>query len=270
MWRLGFSSFGQIPAPNFFERFMEQWTVTTDTRLAAAFGTLGTPVRIEGVLDTRDNTDRIRFFLGLVNTDGDCRTKKLLAELKRGDLDAKTPAHPLLTMLRTHKNRLLLLDCANKGARIRLVPVPGTEVYQYVEGDTGLTGVAGHRDLIKTPDLKMAAALGIVGLPVLMIEGGEGSRIFWLPRYGPTRQGFGQVDGQRLMQLWRGDKASIPWADPFAQAARYLYNRERLLDAINRNPSKLLLRKPKSVKAAYLQPSASKEAFDVVRNFFNG
>jgi hypothetical protein len=249
---------------------MEKWTVTTDTRLAAAFGTLGTPVRISGVLDTGTNTDRIRFFLGLVNTDGDCRTKKLLAALKKGELEAATPAHPLLTMLRTHKNRLLLLDCANKGARIRLIRVPGTEVYQYVEGDTGLPGVAGHRDLIKTPDLKMAAALGIVGLPVLMIEGSEGSRMFWLPRYGPTRKGLGRVDGQHLMRLWRTDKKTVPWADPFAQAARYLYNRERLLDAINRNPSKLLLRKPKSVKAAYIQPHASKEAFDIVRNFFNG
>ncbi len=249
---------------------MEQWTVTTDTRMAAAFGTLGMPIRIKGTLDTKDNVERRRFFIGLINTDGNYRTKALQKGLREGTLEAREPAHPMLTCLRAHQNRSRLLDCANKGARILLAQVPGTEIFQYVEGDTGLPGVKGHADLIKTPDLKMAAALGIVGLPVVWIDGAEGARNFFLPRFGQVRQGFGKVDGLRLMKAWRADKASIPWADPFAVAARYLYNRERLLDAIHNHQSRLLLHKPRSVKAAYIQPNASAEAFDIVRNFFNG
>lgn len=250
---------------------MEQWTLTTDTRFAAAMGTLGVPIRVESVMDTRDNRSRVRFFLGLLSVDGLSKTKLLRRQLRSGVLEDTQPAHPLLNIFRGFENRNMLLDCGNQGARIRLVQVPGTECWQYVESDTGLPGLPKRdAEIIKTGDLKLASALGVVGLAVIHIEGPQGSRQYFLPRYGMQRGGgLGRVDGLKLMQAWRQDKASVPWADPFAQASRGLYTRERLLDIVNRHQPQILMRKPRSNKAAILDPNASDEAFDIVHDFFS-
>jgi hypothetical protein len=49
---------------------MEQWTFTTDTGMAAAFGTLGMPVKIyKGMLE-KEAVVRVRFGIGLRYVDG--------------------------------------------------------------------------------------------------------------------------------------------------------------------------------------------------------
>lgn len=250
---------------------IEQWTTTRDTRVAAALGTLGVPTRIKRTLIERKGEQTTRFYLALRGIDERVRcTQTLLAQWKRGALESNQPAHPFLTVLRAFANRNMLLDCANKGEFVRLVRVPGTEVWQYVRGNEGLPGIAGHKEVIKTGDLKLAAALGVVGLPVLRIEGVHGSRQYFLPRYGPARTGgLPPVDGHALRGAWTADKESVPWEDPFAQAARGLHNRERFLDAVNKEVELVLLQKPRSVKSAGVRADAAPAAWDKMKKFFD-
>jgi hypothetical protein len=248
---------------------MEQWTSTEDTRVAAAMGNLGVVIRLHRTLREKTGVTDTRFHLSLINTDGDVQTKRVLALWRKGRLEKDEPAHPFLTGMRAQVNRELLLDCANKGTRIRLVKVPGTEIWQYVRGgDLGLPGVAGITDLIETGDLKIAAALGLVGIPVVAIQGARGDFKFYLPRYGPVIPAGQPADGVELRAAWYRDKAEIPWQNVFAQGIRCLFNRERVLDAVNRERPLVLLEKPRSVKGALVHIDATDEAFDEVKRAF--
>jgi hypothetical protein len=247
---------------------MEQWTHTTDTKLAAAFGTLGMPVRVKNTYDEMSGTEIVRFQIGVVNVDGNANTNRIRACLKSGSLEEKQPAHPFLTILRAYRNRELILDCANKGERIHLVQVPHTRLFQYVKGDSGLPGIKPGDTVLRTGDLKMVAALGIVGCGLLKIEGSQGNRIYHVKALAMCE---GQpVDGAALLQAWRSDMASIPWEHPFAQAARGLYNRERLLDAVNKCGRMVMIRKKKTARTAIIAEHAKEEAWDEVAEFFGG
>jgi hypothetical protein len=245
---------------------MEQWITTVDTKLAAAFGTLGMPIRVRNTFDELSGNEIVRFQVGLQNVEGTMQTKHLRACLKNGSIEAKQPAHPFLTILRAYKNRDMVLDCANKGTRIRLAPVPGTRLFQYLPGDSGLPGITPGIAVIRTGDLKMVAALGIVGLGLLRIEGDNGSRIYTVQAQAIVQ---GQpVDAADLLRAWRADMESIPWEHPFAQAARGLYNRERLLDAVRRSSRSILIRKKKTIRSAVIAENATEAAWDEVADFF--
>jgi hypothetical protein len=249
---------------------LEQWTTTTDTRMAAAFGTIGVPVRLRTTIIERTATRSTRFYIALQSVDGDYKTGAIRSAFESGKLSKTDPAHPFLTILRAFENRRLFLDFQNKGRCCTLVQVPGTEIWQYVPSSTGLPGLDGHKEIIKTEDIKMLAALGIMGIPCVKLEGGGHNHQYFLPRYGPVRaDGIPPVDGLRLLESWRKDKEIIPWSHPFAQAARGLYNRERFLDAINRDTELLILQKPRSQRAAVLDINSTPAAFDAVKEHFD-
>lgn len=203
---------------------MEQWTFTTDTGMAAAFGTLGMPVKIYKGMVEREGKVRVRFGIGLRDVEGRYKTKKIQS-LHRA---AKLPAdHPLNVILGTFAIRERILDLANRGILCRHVEnAPGLWLYQ--PSDTGLPGIKRGDAILRTGDLKLVSALARVGLPLLAIEGERNRRVFTVQALRPG------IDGPALMTAWRADPKSIPWETPFAQAMRGLHNRERLLDAINR------------------------------------
>lgn len=244
---------------------MEHWTSTLDTREAAAIGTLGVPTRIETTYVETTGKRVSRIHMALCSLDQVYQTKKILQGYRSGELEQREPTHPFLTIQRAFLNRMALLDLQNQGKFLHLAAVPGTCLCQYVPGTTGLPGVdrATHSEIIRTLDLKMVAALGVVGVPLLAIEGGKGSHAYYLPRYGPPSYLGQPVDALALMQQWRADKAATPWADPFAQAMRGLYNRERYLDAINKDVELILMTKPRSAwKSAFVRADATDAAFD--------
>lgn len=247
---------------------MEQWITSRDTKLAAAFGTLGMVVRVSNQVDERSGKELVRFSISVRDVEGKQDTGKLRSVFKSGDLEAKQPAHPLLTIHRGFQNRELILDCGNKGTFIELVQVPGTDIWQYVPGRTGLPGVKRGQAVIKTGDLKMVAALGIKGLPLLKIEGPEGNRIYWVE--GLRMSPLGPVDAAELMMAWRADRESVPWADPFAQAMRGLCTRERVLDAVRECERKILIRPGKGIKSAVISEQATDKAWLEVKRFFGG
>jgi hypothetical protein len=250
---------------------MEQWTSTLDTREAAACGTLGIPTRLETTYVETTGKRVTRIHLALCCLERIYQTKPILAGYKNGTLEKKDPAHPFLTIQRAFLNWNAILDLQKKGIFQRLAQVPGTVLWQYVPSTTGLPGTAGRGEILKTSDLKLVAALGVVGVPLLAIEGSAGCHAYFLPRIGPIGYLGQPVDALHLMQAWRADKASIPWEDPFAQAMRGLYNKERYLDAINRDIELILITKPRSNwKSAFVRADAPDAAFDHAKRHLDG
>ena len=249
---------------------MEQWILTSDTRLAAAFGTMGVPIRLKATLIEKTGERITRFCLALQNIEGTFITGALKKQWEKGTLEKTTPAHPFLTILRGMENRRVFLDFINKGIPCRLVQTSAPGIYQYIPGGDGLPGIAGHADLFTTMDIKIVAALGLVGLPVLRVDGSPGNHKFYLPLRGPARPGaLPPVHAADFATAWRTDKESIPWEEPFAQAMRGLYNRERILDAINKEIPLVMIRKPKTRRSAFIQADASPKAWDHMKEFFD-
>ncbi len=248
----------------------EQWTSTLDTREAAACGTLGIPARLETTFVEKTGQRVSRFHLAACCLECIYQTKPILTGYRKGTLEQRDAAHPFLTIQRGFINRLLLLDLQNQGKFCRLARVPGTELWQYVPGESGLAGITGNAEVIRTTDLKLVAALGVCGLPLLRLEGTGRNHAYFLPRYGPARaDGKPPVDGHALRVAWCADKESVPWEDPFAQAMRGLYNRERFLDAVNRDAALVLLQKPRSQKAAFIHEAAGEAALRRVQEHFD-
>ncbi len=249
---------------------MEQWTSTLDTREAAAIGTLGIPTRIETTIVERTGQRISRIFMAVCCIERKFLTGNILNSFRGGKLQRSEPLHPFITIQRAFENRLHILDLQNKGIPCSLVRVPATELWQYVPGGSGLPGISGAGEVIKTTDLKLVSALALVGLAILLIEGSPGRHIYYLPRYGPARAGgLPPVDAVDFMRAWRNDRESIPWEEPFAQAMRGLYNRERYLDAIRKDVELILIQKPRSPRAALIRVDASEKAFDSMKEHFD-
>ena len=257
---------------------MEQWTFTESLEEAAAFGTLGMPIRVMRTFCARRERERCKFGLGLINLEGTEKTKKLQRQIRNGDLLARDPAHPYLTIQRAFNNREKLLAYLHRGIGIALHPedrAPHLHTYRHTPGEATLPGIKKGDILIRTGDIKLAAALGVIGCRLLAIEGSHGQHKFSIDPRGCTLPGHGPIDAPALMHAWRNDPESIPWAHPFAQAMRGLYNRERMLDAVRRaNLRVTILAKDghltgqSAVVTADARGNISDKAMDKVQDFF--
>jgi len=249
---------------------MKYGITTTDTRIATALGTMGVPCKLNTTLVEATATRETVFSMGSKSVCGRHDTRRILSDFRSGKLEQAEPAHAFLTILRAIANRNAILDIQNKG--ISHVPrqVGDTCVWQMVRSNEGLPGCAGRGEVVKLDDLKMAAALVTCGFPLLAIDGGGHRHYYQLPRFGPVpAQGQPPLDAVELLTQWRKDMESIPWEKPFAQAARGLYNRERFLDAVNRDIELVLLLKPRSQRSALVRADATGKAFDQVRRHFD-
>ena len=248
---------------------MEQWTSTLDKRVAAALSALGVIVKLNTTFRERTGVEKTRFHLSLVSTDKRIRTRILLEDFKRGKLEAREPAHPFLTILRAYENARRILECAEKGTRIRLQQIGETGVWQYVDGTEGLPGNAGNVAVLRTGDLKCVAALATVGLPVLWIEGSKDKFTFYVSRFGPPRAGLPPVDGYALRAAWCDNPKAMPWSDPFVQAAHGLRAREMMDFEVENDPALILVEKPRSTRSALMHPDASNGAWDLMKLRFD-
>lgn len=245
---------------------MEIWTATRNLRLAAGLGTLGVPLRIERMVDERTGKASVVFNLGIRDTFGTIETKPLKDRYEKGDLEREDPAHRLLDALAGMYNREMILDATEKGRFIRLAKVRGADRAVYVDADSGFPGITGHAAVMRTGDLKLVAALGRTGVPILWVEGQRGSRKWLLPTVWEC---FGKrVDIGAMVKDFREDT----FADtehPFLYAMGGLKARERVLDAMREERELVLIRKPGSSKSAFVDPDSTNAALDKMRKFFN-
>jgi hypothetical protein len=250
----------------------EQRTLTRDTRLAAALGSLGggIPIEIHKTRDAKSGKLLYIYHLHIRSLCGQHDARRLKAGVLSGSLEALDPSHELLTALRAMMHRERLLDFENKGDFMRLERVPATQLWQYVPGDTGLPGRSGVKELIETQDRKMVCALGLVGVPLMAVDGARGDFRYFLPRMGlPRVDGKPPADALRLMQGWRHCRDAMSPDCPFTQGMWGLVNRERLVNALNAEIENILLRKYRSQKSALVRADAVDAAFDRVKEHFD-
>jgi len=252
---------------------MEHWASTTDTREATAFGTLGMLVKLRTTIVERTGERVSRFHIGMLSACGRHHTAKIMPAWKSGALEKKTPGHEFLTVMRAIRNWNLLLDLQKQGKFCHLEEVAGTPFWQYVRGPHGLPGGGSilEKEALKTRDLKLVAALGLAGIPLVHLEAAGALHCYYLPRDGPPVMAGGPpVDGLALMQAWRADRVSaIALHEGFATACYGLHNRERFLDSVKNDIELILLQKPRSQKAATVRADSSPIVFDRVKEHFD-
>lgn len=245
---------------------IEGWWPTHSMSLAACLGALGMPVRTDVVLDERTGQELVTFYVGLQSLWNELVTETLLQGWHSGRLEQADPLHPFLCGLRaSHNASLLACSLRNK---LRLERVAGDHATVYVEGEE-LLALRESPEVVETPDPALVAALGVVGIPLIAAEGGR----FRLPRFGHVlKNAVGEwqpYDALGLVSRLRDD--SLERDEPqhplvSAYNARAVHAQlQRHLRATSR---RVLLRKPRSMRAAFIAEEASPDLLDRVRRHF--
>lgn len=267
---------------------MEMWTKlsgdgawsTQNTNLAAAVSTLGVKIRTQRFLDVLSKRSgeivgdsRVTYFLGQQSVPGsakdseECRhVRRLIKELRSGELERELPKHPLLVCLAALLNRERLLDWLKQGTRMRLAVNHGG-LMSYVPGEEpeSMKQTPVHEQS-GTRDLKMVAALGCVGIPLLRFEGLVGHRTFWVATKGHWLDGA-RPDADALVRgLKDGSLEKEDPEHPLLYAWQALLNRERLLDHLNHEVQLIQIRAPGTRRAAFVREDGTGAAHDKALN----
>ena len=244
-----------------------KWSVPTrDTRVAAAMANLRIPVNVKAVHDEKSGREEVTFYFQPQSVDGRWLADPIMGQWRKGILESKEPAHPFLTGIRAQVNRERQLDFANKAIRCRLVPVGETGLWNYVpDPAAALPGCTEGQPVLRTGDLKLVAALGIVGFPVLHLRGRVPNYEWFLPVKGP-----GPEDANELLRRLRAPREPADNLHPFFLAYDCLVNRERLLDTIRRLPRRIHLEASYNHRRAVISSTAPKKEWDEIARFFRG
>jgi hypothetical protein len=246
----------------------DAWS-TRNTALAAALGTLGVKVKSEKQtrVISRARGDivedpRLTFHLGMMPRESTLSTQALIKRLRSGQLEREMPDHPLLDALGGTLNRECLLEWLKNGTRMRLAQCgPGRT--RYIPGEeTEAMKRLMPMQLSGTRDLKIVAALGRVGIPLIRWDGPRDHRIFWVATKGHNMQGLFHDADDLVKRLRSGELEKQEPAHPFLIAWEGLRNFNRLLDHLHREKELLLLTAPGTQRAAFLDERATGKAHD--------
>lgn len=258
---------------------MEGWIQTTNTKIAACLGALGIPIRTDVCQDERTGRHLTTFFCGLSSALPGMRheTEGVLRDWKSGALEKSDPWHPFLCGLRAEHNYELLLDAQARGRRLRLAAVAGGHATLYADGDE-TPQMKSAASVVQTRDLSLAAALGTLGLPVIRMAGQTGTLAYTLPQLGHALLRFpsGEVvrwDAATIMRRAEPGRLDLllERTEPHhplvaAYNARHVHN--CLRRHLHETGRLVLLRKPCSMRAAYVSENASGRVMDRVARHF--
>lgn len=243
---------------------MEAWKVINNRYVAACLSVFGIKIRIEKMLDERSGTRR----LDLHHSPSDESGTQLTVQLKKfaddPEMRSSDPSHPMCACLLSMLNRKAVRALSQKGVRCRLVGAEGSHFTCYETSNEALPGTAGHPALLRTADEAMVAALGILNVPVLAVDQGPKGPRYLLPAQ-VTHKGK-PVDAGATMKALR--EGTIDAEAPVAYAYKAQQNLDRLWAAISQEEELVLIRKPRSLKAAYVSPGSSNHALDKMWKFF--
>jgi len=247
---------------------IEGWWPTHSLGLAACLGALGMPIRTDVVLDERSGEEVTTFYVGLQSLWNNLGTDNLIAEWKSGRLEVADPLHPFLCGLRACHNATALASSLRNEDRLRLVRVTADKATIYAKGEE-LPELRYAGELVETPDLNLVAALGVLGIPMIEREGG----LFRLPRFGHALMSMDgdwvKHDAQDLITRLRS--GSLEQDDPqhplvSTYNARAVH--EQLTRQLRNTVRRVLLRKPRSVRSAFVPENASDDMLDRVQRHF--
>lgn len=251
---------------------------TADTKQAAAFRTLDFPVKAERIVDEQNSRTDIRYHIGALSKKhpevGDAPT--LRDQLKSGLLEERDPAHPLLICMRANRNRDRLLDMMNGRVNdLQLLKHPGCELWTYERGGGAMCGMStwakstGCAPVVKTPDFKMVAALGVLGFGVIDIEGSAGSRQFYVPKWRPGVVAATDEAADVLVQRFRSyDLLNNEPGHPLLWAMFCLQWRAKYRRDAERQAPHVMLEKPGTKKKAFIKADAPDAEWDRARKHF--
>lgn len=236
---------------------------TPDTKLASALSTLGFPSRLRIVHDDVSGKDDITWQIGTSSlTRPGVKLHELIAFLRNGTLEIKDPGHPLLDGLGALRNRERILSLLKQGRSIALAEDQSGTRTSYIHHPTITPPVSFGRYI--TRDFRLVCALGRFGFPLVKFQGTSGNYEFTVTMGSVLKLTplFASVIAEKLKDDTLDAEHGIRYA------IKTLENHSRLLKAIAETSPKILLRKPKSSRAAWVDANATASAFDQVRRHF--
>jgi len=112
----------------------EQWIRCDDIDIAAAFGTLGVPMKTTVQVRADNNKEYVTVFLRPESvTQPHIKTGQLMKMLRDGELQKVDPEHPLLYALEGIKNRHAIGNSIKTTERVILITRKGTLRTAYVK-----------------------------------------------------------------------------------------------------------------------------------------
>ncbi|MBB5038266.1 hypothetical protein [Prosthecobacter dejongeii] len=156
----------------------------TETRLAACFRALGFPYQAEVIIHERRDEMRVQFLFQPQSLRfPSLFASALLAQWQSGELAQREPLHLLCVMMNAQHNYDQLLKAQKQGSALRVVSVAGGLMTRYVLGQEPAT-VAFSPERVSIDDLRLAACLGMLGVPLLRITGSSPRHVFEMARTG--------------------------------------------------------------------------------------
>ena len=110
------------------------WVRCDDVDIAAAFGTLGVPMKTTVQVRADNGRDYVTVYLATESAvNPDLKTAQLMAMLRDGTLQKADPEHPLLYALEGIKNRHAIGDSIKATERVVLITRKGTKRCAYLK-----------------------------------------------------------------------------------------------------------------------------------------
>ena len=247
---------------------IEGWWPTHSLSLASCLGALGFPIRTDVVLDERSGEEVTTFYVGFQSLWNSMNTDVLNNDWHSGKLEQADPQHPFLCGLRACHNANMITSSLRNEDRIRLTLVGDDHATIYTDGDE-LPSLREADELIETTDAGLVAALGVIGIPMIEHEDG----LFRLPRFGHSLKApsgeWIRHDAQALIQqlregLLERDDSQHPLIS--AYNARCVH--DQILRHLHATGRRVLLRKPRSLRSAFVSEQATDDMLDRVQRHF--
>lgn len=119
------------------------WVRCDDVDIAAAFGTLGVPMKTTVQVRADNGREYVTVYLATQSAvNPDLKTARLMAMLKDGSLQKADPEHPLLYALEGIKNRHAIGDSIKATERVILITRKGTKRCAYIKENADKKQVA--------------------------------------------------------------------------------------------------------------------------------
>lgn len=229
---------------------MEAWIPTTDVNIAAVIATMGATIKVETSTDVRKGTGwtNIEFPAAQVptvkvpsapGTGKKLIEKSIIALLKSGELGKYDPHHFALDGVHALHNRERILDWLKTGKSHTLARITRTARSIYVLGEIP-PAVQVAAEVFPTNNIKLAAALGIIGAHITKIVGDQHHHTFYVSRWTEPLEGK-PLDAHALSRELFANE--LDKQHPLYWAFQCLKNRERILDLIHKKDPALLVRR---------------------------
>ena len=247
---------------------IEGWWPTHSLSQASCLGALGFPIRTDVVLDERSGEEVTTFYVGLRSLWNAMATDALINDWHSGRLEQADPLHPFLCGLRACHNANTIASSLRNEDRIRLTLTADDHVTIYDDGDE-LPSLRDADELIETTDAGLVAALGVIGIPMIEHESG----LFRLPRFGHSVKApsgeWMRYDAQALIQQLRENRLERDEPQhPLISAYNARCVHDQILRHLHATGRRVLLRKPRSLRSAFISEQASDDMLDRVQRHF--